>query len=173
MNQSLASFRRPRRVALLASRWHADLVNQATTAALAEFKRQRWPRSSVVCHEVPGAFEIPLHALRWARSGQVDAVIACGLIVNGGIYRHEFVASAVIDGLMRVQLDTNLPVFSAVLTPRDFHDHEAHQAFFAEHLVSKGREVAVACLDTLRSLASLDTQLKGFQPSPKPGSALA
>ena len=42
----------------------------------------------------------------------------CALVVNGGIYRHEFVADAVINGLMRVQLETDVPVISAVLTPR-------------------------------------------------------
>lgn len=104
---------------------------------------------------MPGAFEIPLHAQRLARSGSVDAVIACGLVVNGGIYRHEFVAAAVIDGLMRVQLDTGIPVFSAVLTPRDFHDHAEHQAFFKAHFVKKGQEVAQACLATLQGLAGL------------------
>jgi 6,7-dimethyl-8-ribityllumazine synthase len=59
------------------------------------------------CHgrnEVPGAFEIPLHSQVMARTGRYDAIVACGLVVNGGIYCHEFVAHAVIDGLMRVQL---------------------------------------------------------------------
>ena len=73
-------------------------------------------------------------------------------MVNGGIYRHEFVAAAVIDGLMRVQLDTGVPVFSAVLTPRDFHEHEEHRHFFAEHFMKKGEEVAQACVETLASL---------------------
>jgi 6,7-dimethyl-8-ribityllumazine synthase len=90
-----------------------------------------------------------------ARTGSYDAIIACGLVVNGGIYRHEFVASAVIDGLMRVQLDTDMPTFSAVLTPRDFHEHEEHQTFFKAHFVKKGVEVAQACLNTLQSLAAL------------------
>jgi 6,7-dimethyl-8-ribityllumazine synthase len=70
-------------------------------------------------------------------------------VVNGGIYRHEFVASAVIDGLMRVQLDTNVPVLSAVLTPRDFHEIEEHKSFYREHFVKKGQEVANACLAVL------------------------
>ena len=76
-------------------------------------------------------------------------------MVNGGIYRHEFVAAAVIDGLMRVQIDTDTPVFSAVLTPRDFHEHAEHLAFFREHFVKKGSEVAHACLETLASLDAL------------------
>ena len=64
-------------------------------------------------------------------------------------YRHEFVAGAVIDGLMRVQLDTDVPVLSMVLTPQQFHEHDVHTRFFAEHLVTKGREAARACVATM------------------------
>ncbi len=68
---------------------------------------------------------------------------------------HEFVADAVIGGLMRVQLDTGVPVFSCVLTPHHFHEHDVHQRFFAEHLVDKGREAAHACLATLAARQEL------------------
>ncbi|MFM2119415.1 MAG: hypothetical protein RL722_883 [Pseudomonadota bacterium] len=56
---------------------------------------------------------------------------------------------------MRVQLDTGVPAFSAVLTPRDFHDHEEHRQCFADHFVKKGGEAVRACLETLESLARL------------------
>ena len=105
--------------------------------------------------DVPGVFEIPLHAKRLAHSGKYDAIIACGLVVDEGIYRHEFVASAVITGLMSVQLELDTPVFSAVLTPRDFHEHEEHNRFFREHFIKKGVEVARACVATLASLSAL------------------
>ena len=109
---------------------------------------------------VPGAFEIPLMAKKLVQSGRFDAVIACALIVNGGIYRHEFVTTAVIDGLMRVQMDSEVPVFSAVLTPRDFHEHGDHVEFFRQHFVKKGAEVAHACLNTLDQHAKLDALLQ-------------
>ncbi len=146
---------RPPRVALVSACWHRDIVASAIAAMRAEFERSSIPPERLRHVEVPGAFEIPLHAQRLARSGEVDAIIACALVVNGGIYRHEFVAAAVIDGLMRVQLDTGVPVLSAVLTPRDFHEHAEHQRFFREHFVSKGTEVARACVQALASLRSI------------------
>jgi len=146
---------RPPRVAVVASAWHRDIVASGTIAIRAEFERSQVPPENVDQFEVPGAFEIPLHAQRLARSGKYDAIIACGLVVNGGIYRHEFVASAVIDGLMRVQLETNIPVLSAVLTPRDFHEHDDHLRFFREHFVKKGTEVARACIETIAGLDAL------------------
>ena len=149
----------PLRIAVVCASWHSDIVHQARDAMLAEFARQQVAAKQVDLLNVPGAFEIPLMAKRLALTGRYDAIVACALVVNGGIYRHEFVTSAVINGLMRVQLDTDVPVFSAVLTPRDFHDHEEHQRFFSEHFVKKGTEVARACLDTLGSLQALDAVL--------------
>lgn len=156
MNQTLQTPSPEARIAVVSSSWHRDIVNQSVAALLAELERSRWPASQVDQYEVPGAFEIPLHAQKLAAAGRHDAIIACGLVVNGGIYRHEFVAAAVIDGLMRVQLDSGVPVFSAVLTPRDFHEHEEHLRFFSEHFVKKGTEVARACLQTLASMRALE-----------------
>jgi len=142
------------RIAVVSSAWHADIVNQARSALLREFGKSHAP-PRVHTFEVPGAFEIPLYAKKLAKSGRYDAIVACGLVVNGGIYRHEFVAAAVIDALMRVQLDTEVPVLSVVLTPQRFHEHEDHRRFFLDHFVVKGEEAAAACLQTLANMAVL------------------
>ncbi len=60
---------------------------------------------------------------------------------------------------MQVQLESDVPVLSAVLTPRDFHEHEDHHRFFADHFVKKGIEVARACLETIRSMKVLAAAL--------------
>jgi 6,7-dimethyl-8-ribityllumazine synthase len=151
----------PARIAVICSSWHSDIVDKAKQSLLAELHRSPTPPGQVEQFEVPGAFEIPLLAQRLARSGRYDAIVACGLVVNGGIYRHEFVGAAVIDGLMRVQLDTGVPVMSAVLTPRDFHEHEDHHRFFSEHFIKKGVEVARACLEMIAGLRRVDMALAG------------
>lgn len=140
------------RVALIQASWHAEIVGQAREGFLAELARLGCATDAVQVFTVPGAFEIPLHAKKLAASGRFDAVVATGLVVDGGIYRHDFVATAVIDGLMRVQLDTEVPVFSVVLTPHHFHEHEQHQRYFHTHFVTKGAEAARACVMTLASL---------------------
>ena len=139
----------PRRVAVVCAQWHADLVSQAREALVDELAQLGVAPDDVDRYEVPGAFEIPLLVQQLARSGRYAAIVACALVVDGGIYRHEFVANAVIDGLMRAQLDSGVPVLSAVLTPQAFHEHDTHARFFAEHLVLKGREAARACVATL------------------------
>ena len=149
---------RPPRVAVICSSWHSDIVDRCKESLLAEFERNALPASHVDVFQVPGAFEIPLHAQTLARTGRYQAIVACGLVVNGGIYRHEFVAATVIDALMRVQLDCEIPVLSAVLTPRNFHEHDDHRRFFTDHFEKKGIEVAQACLQTLTNYASLDAE---------------
>jgi 6,7-dimethyl-8-ribityllumazine synthase len=147
--------REPRRIAFVQSCWHKDLVDEARSAFVAEIGQLGVAESQIDFFEVTGAFEIPLHAKRLAESGRYDAIVAAGLVVDGGIYRHEFVAEAVIGGLMRVQLDSGIAVISAVLTPHHFHEHETHRAFFAEHLREKGAEAARACTHTVDALARL------------------
>ena len=144
------------RFAFIQAHWHHDIVNQGRDAFLAEMGRHGVPRDAIDLFEVPGAFEIPLHAKKLAQSGRYAAIVACGFVVDGGIYRHEFVADAVIKALMSVQLDTGVPVLSAVLTPLHFHEHEEHRRFFSEHFVVKGTEAAQACLQTVQSLQRID-----------------
>lgn len=145
----------PGRIAFVQACWHREIVDQSRDAFIEEMGRLGYARDAIDCFEVPGAFEIPLHAKRLAGTGAYAGIVAAGLVVDGGIYRHEFVAHAVIDGLMRVQLDTGVPVFSAVLTPHHFHSHGEHHDFFHTHFLTKGREVAQACATTVAALAAL------------------
>jgi len=143
------------RVAFIQACWHKDIVDQSRKGFLAEMLVQGYQESDIDFFEVGGAFEIPLHAKLLARSGRYAGIVAAGLVVDGGLYRHEFVAQSVISGLMQVQLETEVPVFSVVLTPHHFHAGDEHQKFFFDHFVHKGAEAAVTCADTLLKLRSL------------------
>lgn len=159
MNQSLSqSIPHQVRIAFIQAGWHAEIVGKGRGSFLAQMEQLRFPRDRIDVYTVPGAYEIPLHAKRLAKSGRYHGIVACGFVVNGGIYRHDFVANAVILGLMQVQLDTDVPVFSMVLTPHHFHEHGPHEAFFRDHFVTKGEEVAAACIETLAALERLPRQ---------------
>ncbi|MEI7874624.1 MAG: 6,7-dimethyl-8-ribityllumazine synthase, partial [Alphaproteobacteria bacterium] len=68
------------------------------------------------------------------------------LVVDGGIYRHEFVAQAVVDGLMRAGMETGVPILSVSLTPHQYQETEHHKQIYRAHFVEKGREAANAAL---------------------------
>ena len=146
-------FVKPQRVAFVQASWHRDVVEECRIAFLEEIEARHISRAQVDLFEVPGSFEIPLHAQLLAKTRRYTA------IVDGGIYRHEFVADTVIKALMDVQLKTEVPVFSAVLTPQQFHDSAVHHDFFRKHFVIKGIEVAEACANTLHSLERLRGQV--------------
>ncbi|WP_431273286.1 6,7-dimethyl-8-ribityllumazine synthase [Variovorax ureilyticus] len=150
---------RGRRVAFVQAQWHSDIVHQARDAFLAEMKRLGVPLDTIDIFDVPGAFEIPLHAKRLALSGRYAAIVGAALVVDGGIYRHEFVANTVVNALMTVQLETNVPVLSAVLTPHHFHEHVEHRKYFHRHFAVKGTEAAEACVKTIEGLQRLDAIL--------------
>ena len=152
-------FAKPQRVAFVQASWHREVVEECRIAFLEEIERRGIARAQVDVFEVPGSFEIPLHAQILAKTRRYTAIVAAGLVVDGGIYRHEFVADTVIKALMEVQLRTEVPVFSAVLTPQQFHESAVHVDFFRRHFIIKGVEVAEACANTLLSLERLRGQV--------------
>ncbi|CUH51290.1 MULTISPECIES: 6,7-dimethyl-8-ribityllumazine synthase [Shimia] len=138
------------RFAFIKAQWHADIVDQALKGFC-----ELIPEAQVDVFDVPGAFEMPLLARDLAESGQYGAVAAAALVVDGGIYRHDFVAQAVVDGLMRAGLDSGVPVLSVSLTPHHFQETEHHMAIYKAHFVEKGREAARAALGILKTRESL------------------
>ena len=129
----------PTRYAFVKAGWHADIVDEA----LGGFS-EIVGAENVDVFDVPGAFEIPLLCRDLARTGNYQAVVGCAFVVDGGIYRHDFVASTVVEGLMRAQMDSDVPVLSVVLTPHNYQETDAHNAFFRAHFVGKGREAGRA-----------------------------
>ena len=143
------------RIAFVQSGWHRGIVDQCRLSFVTEIGSLGYAEADIDFFEVAGAFEIHLHARLLAQSGDYAAVVAAGLVADGGIYRHEFVAQAAISGLMEVQLMTGVPVISAVLTPHRFHAGEEHRKFFYEHFQVKGAEAARACASTIRAVGRL------------------
>ncbi|MFB9123858.1 6,7-dimethyl-8-ribityllumazine synthase [Paraburkholderia dipogonis] len=129
------------RYAFIKANWHRDIVDRALDGFCEVIDR-----ANVETFDVPGAFELPLMARDLARTGRYAAVVAAALVVDGGIYRHDFVAQAVVDGLMNAGMDTGVPVLSVSLTPHHYQETDHHNAIFSAHFVLKGREAAHAAL---------------------------
>ena len=142
------------RIAILHASWHADIVMKCVEGFRTELLARGYAADMIDTIEVPGAYEIPLQAKLLAKSGRYQAIAATGLVVDGGIYRHDFVAAAVCNGLMQVQLETEIPVLTAVLTPHHFHEHDEHSNYFIRHFMVKGQELANAADQAMRLAAA-------------------
>jgi 6,7-dimethyl-8-ribityllumazine synthase len=134
-----------KRIAFLHATWHEEIVLNCLEGFRTELVARGYDASLIDVIAVPGAYEIPLQAKLLAKSGHYSAVAASGLVVDGGIYRHDFVAQAVCNALMQVQLETEIPVLTAILTPHNFHEHDEHKDYYSRHFVIKGKELANAC----------------------------
>ena len=89
----------PAHIAYIQAGWHRDIVGKAYHAGFcARCQEDGIDASQITLFDVPGSLEIPLQAKLLAESGRYAAIVCAGLIVDGGIYRHDFVASTVLDG---------------------------------------------------------------------------
>ncbi len=138
------------RFAFIKAQWHADIVDRALEGFCEVI-----PEAQVDVFDLPGAFEMPLLAKDLAETGKYGAIACAAFVVDGGIYRHDFVAQSVVDGLMRVGLDTGVPVLSVSLTPHQYQETDHHNEIYRAHFVEKGREAARAALGVLKTRASL------------------
>ncbi|WP_372572692.1 6,7-dimethyl-8-ribityllumazine synthase [Ruegeria jejuensis] len=138
------------RYAFVKANWHSDIVDRAIDGF-----QELIPAAQIDVYDVPGAFEMPLLARDLAQTGQYAAIACAAFVVDGGIYRHDFVAQAVVDGLMRAGMDSGVPVLSVSLTPHHYQETDHHNAIYRAHFVEKGREAAQAALGIVRTRAAL------------------
>lgn len=102
--------------ALIAARYNDDIVAQLLDGAAAAWREHGGDAAALRIERVPGAFELPLAARQFALAGGVDAVVALGCVIRGDTAHFDYVAGECARGLMRVMLDTGVPVSFGVLT---------------------------------------------------------
>ncbi len=126
------------RFALVVSEYNREY----THALLSSAQQALGSHEQKVVH-VPGAYEIPLQVQRLARSKRYDAVIALGLIWQGKTSHAQEITRAVTDALMRISLETDVPILHEVLAIKT--EAEARARCFGTKL-NRGREAADAAL---------------------------
>lgn len=140
------------RVAVVASSWHSVVMDGLIAGARGALADAGGPYSKLV--RVPGSFELPIVAQAYANAGY-DAVIALGVIIRGGTPHFEFVSAAATDGLVRVALDTGVPIGFGLLTCDD-EEQALDRAGLPDSREDKGREATEAALTTWQVLARVD-----------------
>ena len=138
------------RLAIAATRWHADIVDLLLERAVAVAAKAGVEQPTVA--RVPGTVELPVVCQELARAH--DAVVALGVVVRGGTPHFEYVCDAVTAGLTRVALDTQTPVGNGVLTC-DTHAQAVERAGGPGSAEDKGAEACVAALATALLLRGL------------------
>lgn len=139
-------------VAIVASSWHEQVMDGLIAGALAVCE-STGAQATVV--RVPGSFELPVVARACAE--RFDAVVALGVVIRGGTPHFEYVCSGATDGLMRVALDTGVPIGFGLLTC-DTEEQALDRAGLPGSREDKGREATEAALATAATLRGLRGQ---------------
>ena len=132
------------RFAILASRWNPRIVDALVDSARATFLANGVADTAIDVVRVPGAWELPMAARDLAHAGRHVAIVALGCVVRGDTRHYEQVADGASDGLMRVALDTGVPVMNGVLAVERFEDALARAG--GSH-GNKGEEAALVAIE--------------------------
>jgi 6,7-dimethyl-8-ribityllumazine synthase len=132
------------RFAIVASRWNDFISSRLVEGALDALERLGAEEKLVEVFRVPGAFEIPLLALRLAESEKFDAVICIGTIIRGQTPHFEYIAGEVTRGIGEAGLQTGVPVVFGVVTA-DTVDQAIDRA--GVKLGNKGFEAATTAVE--------------------------
>ncbi len=132
------------RFAIVASRWNDFISSRLVEGALDALERLGADEKRVEVYKVPGAFEIPLLALKLAGTRRFDAIICVGTIIRGQTPHFEYIASEVAGGIAQAALQTGIPVVFGVITADNF-DQAIERA--GVKLGNKGFEAATTAVE--------------------------
>jgi 6,7-dimethyl-8-ribityllumazine synthase len=103
-------------VAIVAARFNDFVVSSLLKGALGAWQKHGGAEAELVVARVPGAFELPQAAQRFARTGRYHAVVALGCVIRGDTPHFDYVAGECARGLQLAALNTGVPVIFGVLT---------------------------------------------------------
>ncbi len=132
------------RFAIIASRWNPRITDALVASARDAFVGNGVADADIDVIRVPGAWELPVAARALAVAGRHAAIVALGCVVRGDTRHYEQVADGASDGLMRVALDTGVPVMNGVLAVERFEDAQARAG--GSH-GNKGEEAALVAIE--------------------------
>ena len=143
-----------KKIAIVVTRWNTLIVDNLLAGAknhLIENGIEDGDIEVIIC---PGAYEIPLTCQHVAASEKYDAIITLGAVIRGGTPHFEYVAGECSSGVMRVSLDTGMPIAFGVLTV-DNEQQALQRCGVGENAENKGEESAACVLEMLAVIAGL------------------
>ena len=140
-----------RKFYIVASQFNAQFVEGLADHARQEL-RALAPDAMISLHRVPGAFEIPVVVRELAAQEQADAIIACGVIMQGKTDHAQNLSRSVTDALQRIAVDHGVPVINVVLS---FDNETQARERCLENRINRGTEAARAAVEIANVLSKL------------------
>ncbi len=142
-----------KKFAIVIARFNSFISEKLLEGALDTLMRSGAEEGNIDIARVPGAFEIPLIAKKFAESQKYDAVICLGVVIRGATPHFDVVVNEVSKGSAQVGLETGVPVLFGVLTTENIEQAIERAGTKAGN---KGAEVAVAAIEMANLVGSLN-----------------
>ncbi len=136
---------------IVAGRFNSQYVDGLVDHATEEL-RALAPNATISLHRVPGSFEIPVVARELAAQHQADAIVACGVILQGETDHAQNLSRSVTDALQRIAIEYGMPVINAVLS---FDNQNQARARCLDNKINRGTEAARAAVEIANVLSEL------------------
>ncbi len=139
--------------ALVAGRFNEFITNKLLGGALDALYRHGVSDQDIEVAWTPGAFEIPLVALKMASTGKYDAVICLGAVIRGATPHFDYVAGEVAKGVAKVGLESGVPTIFGVITADNIEQAIERAGTKAGN---KGWDAAVTAIEMANLLSNIN-----------------
>ena len=106
---------RGKKISIVVSKFNEFITERLLVGCLSELASHGVNDKDITVAWVPGAYEIPAVACKFAKQKNVHAVICLGSVIRGETLHYDLVARGVADGIMQASLATGKPVIFGVL----------------------------------------------------------
>src|SRR4030042_1875889 len=137
---------------IIVSRFNSIFTERLLEGALDAIYRHGGTEDKITVARVPGSFEIPLAAKKMAESGQYDAVICLGAIIQGATPHAGYISAEVTKGIAQISLQTGLPISYGVITPDTLEQAIERSGSKAGN---KGWEAAMSAIEMVNLMKEL------------------
>lgn len=131
------------RFGIVVSEWNPKITEGLYNGAIEALMDCGAVSSNIVRSNVPGSFELTFGCKKMIEKGGFDAVIAIGSVIQGETKHFDFVCSATAQGIMDLNVQTNVPVIFCVLTDNTLQQSIDRSG--GKH-GNKGAEAAIAAI---------------------------
>ncbi len=142
------------RVAVVVARFNEVITRQLLAGSLETLARHGVRDEDIAVAWVPGAFELPLVAKSFAKTGRYDSVVCLGAVIRGETTHYDMVAGQASGGAGAVGLETGIPIIFGVLTTENMEQALNRAGGKAGNT---GSSAAEAAIETARLIQAITT----------------
>lgn len=128
---------------IVVSEWNISITNNLADAAIDTLLKHGAKKENIIISYVPGSFELPRGAQYLIENSLCNVIICLGCVIQGETRHFEFICQAVSQGIMKLNIETPIPVIFGVLTTNN--KQQAEDRSGGKH-GNKGVEAAVAAI---------------------------